>query len=60
MQVLEPSMDFADTREWPNEENEASLLRRELITTFESPSIVVGHNFIFYYFILTYKKLTPQ
>ena len=23
-------------------------------------SIVVGHRFIFYYFILTYKKLTPQ
>ena len=23
-------------------------------------SVVVGHNFIFYYFILTYKKLTPQ
>ena len=23
-------------------------------------SIVVGYNFIFYYFILTYKKLTPQ
>ena len=22
--------------------------------------IVVGHSFIFYYFILTYKKLTPQ
>ena len=22
--------------------------------------IMVGHNFIFYYFILTYKKLTPQ
>ena len=22
--------------------------------------VVVGHNFIFYYFILTYKKLTPQ
>ena len=21
--------------------------------------VVVGHNFIFYYFILTYKKLTP-
>ena len=38
MQVLEPSMDFADSRRWPNEENEASLLRRELITTSESPS----------------------
>ena len=23
-------------------------------------SVVVGYNFIFYYFILTYKKLTPQ
>ena len=23
-------------------------------------SIIVGHSFIFYYFILTYKKLTPQ
>ena len=23
-------------------------------------SIVIGHNFIFYYFILTYKKLTPN
>ena len=23
-------------------------------------SVVVGHCFIFYYFILTYKKLTPQ
>ena len=23
-------------------------------------SIVFGHSFIFYYFILTYKKLTPQ
>ena len=23
-------------------------------------SVVVGHNFIFYYFILTYKKLTLQ
>ena len=23
-------------------------------------SIVVGHSFIFYYFILIYKKLTPQ
>ena len=23
-------------------------------------SVVIGHNFIFYYFILTYKKLTPQ
>ena len=23
-------------------------------------SVVVGHSFIFYYFILTYKKLTPQ
>ena len=22
--------------------------------------VVVGHSFIFYYFILTYKKLTPQ
>ena len=22
-------------------------------------SVVIGHNFIFYYFILTYKKLTP-
>ena len=22
--------------------------------------VVVGHGFIFYYFILTYKKLTPQ
>ena len=22
-------------------------------------SVVVGHSFIFYYFILTYKKLTP-
>ena len=30
-------MDFADLRRWPNEENEASLLRRELITTSESP-----------------------
>ena len=38
MQVLEPSMDFANSRRWPNEENEASLLRRELITTSESPS----------------------
>ena len=38
MQVLEPSMDFADSKRWPNEENEASLLRRELITTSESPS----------------------
>ena len=23
-------------------------------------SVVVGHSFIIYYFILTYKKLTPQ
>ena len=23
-------------------------------------SVVVGHSFIFYYFILTYKKLIPQ
>ena len=23
-------------------------------------SVVVSHSFIFYYFILTYKKLTPQ
>ena len=23
-------------------------------------SVVVGYSFIFYYFILTYKKLTPQ
>ena len=23
-------------------------------------SVVVGHSFIFFYFILTYKKLTPQ
>ena len=23
-------------------------------------SIVIGHSFIFYYFILTYRKLTPQ
>ena len=23
-------------------------------------SVVVGHSFIFYYFILTYKKLTPR
>ena len=23
-------------------------------------SVVIGHGFIFYYFILTYKKLTPQ
>ena len=23
-------------------------------------SVVVGHSFIFYYFILAYKKLTPQ
>ena len=23
-------------------------------------SVVIGHSFIFYYFILTYKKLTPQ
>ena len=23
-------------------------------------SVVAGHNFIFYYFILTYKKLIPQ
>ena len=23
-------------------------------------SVVVDHSFIFYYFILTYKKLTPQ
>ena len=38
MQVLEPSMDFANSRRWPNEENEASLLQRELITTSESPS----------------------
>ena len=22
--------------------------------------VIVGHSFIFYYFILTYKKLTPQ
>ena len=22
--------------------------------------VVIGYNFIFYYFILTYKKLTPQ
>ena len=22
--------------------------------------VLVGHSFIFYYFILTYKKLTPQ
>ena len=22
--------------------------------------VVVGHSFIFYYFLLTYKKLTPQ
>ena len=22
--------------------------------------VMVGHSFIFYYFILTYKKLTPQ
>ena len=38
MQVLDPSMDFADSRRWPNGENEASLLQRELITTSESPS----------------------
>ena len=38
IQVLGPSMDFADSRRWPNEESEASLLRRELITTSESPS----------------------
>ena len=23
-------------------------------------SVMIGHSFIFYYFILTYKKLTPQ
>ena len=23
-------------------------------------SVIVDHSFIFYYFILTYKKLTPQ
>ena len=23
-------------------------------------SVVIGHSFIFYYFILTYKKLTPK
>ena len=23
-------------------------------------SVIIGHNFIFYYFILTYKKLIPQ
>ena len=33
-------MDFGDSRRWPNEENEASLLRRELITTSESPSSI--------------------
>ena len=38
MQVLDTSTDFVDSRRWPNEENEASLLRRELITTSESPS----------------------
>ena len=38
MQVLEPSMDFADSKRWPNKENEASLLRRELITSSESLS----------------------
>ena len=31
-------MDFVDSRRWPNEENEASLLHRELITASESPS----------------------
>ena len=38
MQVIETSVDFADPKRWPNEENEASLLQRELITTSESPS----------------------
>ena len=38
IQVLGPSMDFADSKRWPNEENKASLLQRELITTFESCS----------------------
>ena len=33
-------MDFVDSRRWPNEENEASLLRRELITASESPSSI--------------------
>ena len=31
-------MDFADSRRWPNEESEASLLWMELITASESPS----------------------
>ena len=30
------------------------------IFTINLFSIVVGHNFIFYYFILSYKKLTSQ
>ena len=38
IQVLGPSMDFADSRRWPNEESKDSLLRRELITASESPS----------------------
>ena len=37
-QELGSSMDFADSRRWPNEESEASLLWMELITASESPS----------------------
>ena len=40
IQLLETSVDFANSRRWPNKENEASLLRRELITTSESPSSI--------------------
>ena len=40
MQVIETSVDFADPKRWPNEENKASLLQRELITTSESCSSI--------------------
>ena len=33
-------MDFAYSRRWPKEDSEASLLRREFITTSESPSSI--------------------
>ena len=40
IQLLETNVDFVDSRRWPNEENEASLLRRELITASKSPSSI--------------------
>ena len=40
MHLLVNRVDLADSRRWPKEDSEASLLRREFITTSKSPSSI--------------------